>query len=75
MNVRIFTYKERNQDMKRKVALAVGIPLVCASILCSCKQAQADSAVTETDSVDKNSSSVIIYDTSEDLNITDIYNQ
>ena len=61
--------------MKRKVALAVGIPLVCASILCSCKQVQSDSAVTETDSVDRNSSSVIIYDTSEDLNLTDIYNQ
>ena len=61
--------------MKRKVALAVGIPLVCASILCSCKQVQSDSAVTETDSVDRNSSSVIIYDASEDLNLTDIYNQ
>ena len=61
--------------MKRKVALAVGISLVCASILCSCKQIQADSAVAETDSVDKNSSSAIIYDTNEDLNLRDIYNQ
>ena len=58
--------------MKRKFALAVGVPLVCASILCSCKQVQADSAVTEADSIDKNSSSAIIYDASEDLNLTDI---
>ena len=61
--------------MKRKFALAVGVPLVCASILCSCKQVQADSAVTEADSIDKNSSSAIIYDASEDLNLTDIYNE
>ena len=39
MNVRIFTSKERNHDMKRKIALAVSSTLLCASILSGCASA------------------------------------
>ena len=39
MDVQIFTFKERNRDMKQKIALAVGSTLLCASILSGCASA------------------------------------
>ena len=39
MKVRVFTLKERNHNMKRKIALVVGSTFLCASILSGCASA------------------------------------
>ena len=60
--------------MKYKIGLVISMSLMCASVLYRCEKAQPSSVMTVTKSVEKSSSSVIVYETDDNFNLTDIYN-
>lgn len=61
--------------MKCKIVLAIGMSLMCASVLYGCERAQFSVMATESKSVEESVSSVIVYETDINFNLTGIYNQ